>query len=118
MSTDEGRETRSVRRAHRTRMPDLSWMDRMACAEDPPELWISDAAPRGTIREHREATCRRCPVRPDCAEYALTVHGQLATYAGVWLPKMGNPKKPHPDWLAAVAELESIIIGADDRMVC
>lgn len=53
------------------------WRTRAACRREDPELWFPEAGDNGA---DAKAVCGRCPVQPDCLEYAV-VSGQTA---GIW----------------------------------
>jgi len=65
------------REAHVTR-PDDSWMDRAACRELTPDVFFE--------AEHEAAAitvCNGCPVRHDCAEFAINSPDNWAD-VGMW----------------------------------
>lgn len=58
------------------------WRDRAACRDEDPELFFPISTGGPSLRQIALAkqVCRRCPVRSDCLDWALTT-GQDA---GVW----------------------------------
>ena len=66
------------------------WRARAVCALETsgaPELWTSDRRPTGVVAAEMEAMCHRCPVRADCARWALDTAADTGMYAGVWVPE-------------------------------
>jgi WhiB family transcriptional regulator, redox-sensing transcriptional regulator len=54
----------------------LPWADRALCANTDPELFFSDIGTtyitiEGTREMTAKAICRRCPVKPECRDYAM-----------------------------------------------
>ena len=59
---------------------DLDWMLRAACAgTDNPDLWFPA---RGDSTATARAVCRRCPVRTDCLDWALTNNERFGIWGG------------------------------------
>jgi WhiB family redox-sensing transcriptional regulator len=56
-----------------TVLPAISWLRRAACRAEDPELFfpISATGPGQVQQDQAKAVCGRCPVRPDCLDYAL-----------------------------------------------
>lgn len=64
--------------------PPGAWMAWAECRTEDPELFF----PIGTLRpaeeqaERAAAVCRRCPVRGECLDYALTTRQRHGIWAG------------------------------------
>lgn len=85
------------------------WRERAVCLVETggaPELWTSDRRPPAAVRTHLEQICRRCPVRRDCAAFALTTGAQCGMYAGVWVPE--GTQSGGAAWAAAMGRLRTI----------
>lgn len=68
-----------------------SWMRRALCRSQWDLPWTSDIRPDEAELVQMRVICVQCPVRPDCAAYALHSgpNGKPAEggfYAGHWLP--------------------------------
>jgi WhiB family redox-sensing transcriptional regulator len=57
------------------------WRDSALCAQVDPELWFPA---KGQPPTEAKKICRRCDVRADCLEYALTHEGGEWNVFGVW----------------------------------
>jgi WhiB family redox-sensing transcriptional regulator len=55
-----------------------TWRSRARCRGDPPARWFPT---RGADLAPLRATCRRCPVKADCLEFALA---QANYSGGLW----------------------------------
>lgn len=79
------------------------WIHRAACVGVDPELWfpITDDGPALPQVAQAKAVCRRCPVRAECLEWAMTalpdgVAGGLTAHERA-ARRHGTPKTtPHP----------------------
>lgn len=62
------------------------WSINAECRRHQSLPWTSDQRPNATTHLIMGAICDACPVRRDCAGYAL--HGDVTGgfYAGLWLP--------------------------------
>ena len=49
--------------------PDLSWQNAALCAQEDPEAWFPE---KGVRPRKAKAICRRCPVRSECLEFAVS----------------------------------------------
>ncbi|GAT67286.1 whiB family transcriptional regulator [Planomonospora sphaerica] len=60
------------------------WSRLAACLSEDPELFfpISLQGPGHMQHEHAKAVCRRCPVRTQCLEYALSTHQMHGVWGG------------------------------------
>ena len=56
---------------------DAKWMDQALCAQTDPEAFYPE---RGASHREAKNVCERCPVRPDCLDWAIK-HGESD---GVW----------------------------------
>lgn len=87
-----------------------SWTEQAACAGDDPQRYVLDSGPHKAppASWHRIAhqLCQDCPVRPECADDALT-HGDVGVVrGGVWLsprPGLIHPTSTAKRHLSAVA---------------
>lgn len=70
---------------------DRTWMDRAACRGADAELWFPD---RGQSTAYAVDVCGRCPVKADCAEYAINAR----VHHGVWGGLTAEQRK-HLTWL-------------------
>lgn len=59
--------------------PDLAWMDRGRCASLPPNTMFPETAAGVEIAKR---ICARCPVQPQCLEYALAVREEHGVWGG------------------------------------
>lgn len=62
------------------------WRTRAACRGMDPDLFLLDKSESGDVPKAK-AVCRRCPVREDCLEEALTpvyVGENVVKTVGVW----------------------------------
>lgn len=59
---------------------DVSWHQDAPCAYVDPELWFPD---KGESTKAAKAICRRCPVRAECLDYALTWHQRFGVWGGL-----------------------------------
>ena len=71
------------------RVPDDSawfWQDLASCRTADPELFYHPQNERGLRRIRREraakAVCAGCPVRPECADYALRAREPFGVWGG------------------------------------
>ncbi|MFC4062215.1 WhiB family transcriptional regulator [Planomonospora corallina] len=60
------------------------WSRLAACLSEDPELFfpISPHGPGQMQHELAKAVCRRCPVRTQCLEYALSTHQMHGVWGG------------------------------------
>lgn len=60
-------------------MPELlpDWRDSALCAQTDPELFFPD---KGGNADPARDICRRCPVREECLDYAMTVELNSVRY--------------------------------------
>jgi WhiB family redox-sensing transcriptional regulator len=58
---------------------DTDWMDNGLCRGQDPNIWFPTPANDRSLQITARQTCRQCPVREECLEYALTHKAQ-----GVW----------------------------------
>lgn len=63
------------------------WQDRAACLEEDPELFFppGSTGPSAVQAEEAKTVCRRCPVKLDCAGYAVRTKAANGVWGGVWL---------------------------------
>jgi WhiB family redox-sensing transcriptional regulator len=61
----------------------VQWMDEGLCRPHPPKYWYPSGTPTevGVQLEHGKRICAKCPVRPECLEYALA-HEAYGTWGG------------------------------------
>ena len=69
---------------------DQDWQDLALCAETDPELFFPEKG--GSVREAK-AVCRRCPVRPECLEYALANDIRHGIWGGLSWPQRRELKR-------------------------
>ena len=62
----------------------MRWVEYAACRPSP--HWTSDEPPQGHIEARLAAICAGCPVRRECAAWAVNERAESGTYAGVYLP--------------------------------
>lgn len=60
---------------------DLSWLDRIACADMEGELFFVEAG--HVIDEATLDVCRRCPVRVNCIEHAYRLNCTSGYFGGL-----------------------------------
>lgn len=86
-----------------------AWMDRAACRGSTLE-WTYDRQPGRTVMRHLAAVCSFCPVRADCAHYAIEQRCDNGVWAGLWLPTSstanGRRDKRYLKVLRQLAELD------------
>lgn len=70
----------------------LPWYNRAACAGQPTDLLYGPPTETCRSRQERQhaakAVCRRCPVRSDCLNTAITAEADV----GVWGGKNGKER--------------------------
>lgn len=101
MSMDQAAEVlgvspQTVRKRYASQMPlkpvsqppagrrDTSWMEHGACKDVDPELFWPDSRgpdPKGNRYRAARPVCKRCPVRPECLEWA-TATRQVGFWGG------------------------------------
>lgn len=59
--------------------PVESWRQLALCAQADPDMWFPEKGDHRSARRAKEV-CRRCPVRVECAEYAMAE----PSLDGVW----------------------------------
>lgn len=59
------------------------WLDQVACSPDP--CWTTHEPSDSALQMMRNI-CAGCPVRAQCADYALELKLTGAVYAGVYVP--------------------------------
>ncbi|MFE3452429.1 WhiB family transcriptional regulator [Nonomuraea sp. NPDC059194] len=68
-------------------MAEWSWQNAAACRGEPLWLFFGSAGERHSEREEREAEaksiCAQCPVRAECATYALSRPEKYGTWGGL-----------------------------------
>ena len=57
------------------------WLDRAACADHDPQLWFPEG--KGASTDEAIAICERCPVRVQCAEFAIAERFDVGIWAGL-----------------------------------
>ena len=63
-------------------LPDLTWLDRAACADLDQDRFFVQAGDR--IAPETQAVCQRCPVRADCLRHAYRAgHHQHGYFGGL-----------------------------------
>jgi hypothetical protein len=85
-------------------MIDTDWMAKAAC-RNWLARWTDDHTPPPSRMRPLTAVCLECPVRSQCASYALDIKAERGMYAGVWIP-MHGVGKPTKRWLQARARLQ------------
>lgn len=64
----------------------MSWQNRAACQGMPTRLFYADDGERGSSLWERQgeakAVCRRCPVQPDCLQWAYDLNDRFAVLGG------------------------------------
>lgn len=81
-------------------MNTTDWMARALCR--PTQAgWLSEYRPTDEAMAILAGICAQCPVRPQCARYALDTNATGAVYAGVWLPPRGQRGMPNHGWRGA-----------------
>ncbi|GII01499.1 WhiB family transcriptional regulator [Planobispora takensis] len=60
------------------------WSRQAACLSEDPELFfpISPQGPGQMQHEHAKAVCRRCPVRAQCLDYAVSTRQMHGVWGG------------------------------------
>jgi WhiB family redox-sensing transcriptional regulator len=56
------------------------WQDRGLCAQTDPEAFFPD---KGESTRLAKLVCARCPVRPECLEYALESGERFGVWGGL-----------------------------------
>ena len=87
----------------------MSWKEHAACRPSP--HWTSDEPPQGHIEACLVAICAGCPVRRECAAYAVDSRAESGTYAGVWLPPRWPGARRQIGWERARRQLGRIARG-------
>lgn len=59
---------------------DLTWQDKALCAQTDPEAFFPE---KGGSVHPAKRVCRRCDVRAECLEYALSQEVQWGIYGGL-----------------------------------
>ena len=83
--TREEAERRGARRRATAPRVSLAWQERAGCAGEDTELFFPPGAGEefATRIEQAKQICRRCPVRAECLEYALTVPIRHGIFGGL-----------------------------------
>ena len=88
-------------------MIDTEWMGEALCAsEGNAAAWASEHKPSRRVLSELKQICDRCPVRAQCAAWALKSRADAGCYAGVWLPKRTRCGYISTAWLASRELLE------------
>ena len=68
-----------------------SWYDDAACKGSDPNLWVPAKGDYqyGDLRD----TCNGCPVRPQCADYAINNPDLLGLWAGMTAKERYNERR-------------------------
>lgn len=82
--------------------PDTAWTDDALCAQVDPELFFPET---GRSNKAAKKTCRSCPVRAECLDYALEHDERHGIWAGLTVDE-------RDDLRAATAEPASIPLAA------
>ncbi|WP_313673314.1 WhiB family transcriptional regulator [Mycolicibacterium sp.] len=64
-------------------MHNQGWRARAACAGRSPNLWFPEGAGNSAATQEAVAICRSCPVRTQCAEYALAQPENFGIWGGL-----------------------------------
>jgi WhiB family redox-sensing transcriptional regulator len=59
---------------------DLDWMDAGLCAQSDPEAWFPEM---GAPNKFAKRICGRCPVRDECAAYAIADPSLVGVWGGL-----------------------------------
>lgn len=95
------------------------WTDRAKCKGKPtndydvnailgPAYIQPTSKDHAALREKAEALCAGCPVKPECADHALTDQATGMVYAGVPIPNRNNNEGTKIRIEMAYAELQKI----------
>lgn len=71
-------------------MTNTEWMTKAACrpnrGQKPDPTWTPDTTPTAADQLAKYTTCIHCPVRRECANYAITTNASGGYYAGHYIP--------------------------------
>ena len=87
----------------------MRWFEYAACRPSP--HWTSDEPPQGHIEARLAAICAGCPVRRECAAWAVNERAESGTYAGVYLPPRWPGARRQIGWERARRQLGRIARG-------
>ncbi|MEQ7125327.1 WhiB family transcriptional regulator [Actinopolymorpha sp. B11F2] len=73
-------------------LPPGWWTADAACAQTDPEAFFPDV---GGSSQGAKAVCRRCPVRAECLEHALTSGERFGVWGGLSEPERRRFKRTH-----------------------
>lgn len=59
--------------------PPPEWRPLALCSQVDPELWYPE---KGGSTQAAKKICRRCPVRPECFDYAMEVDDRFGVWGG------------------------------------
>lgn len=57
----------------------MSWIEEARCREIGGDFWYPET---GDLRGSARGVCERCPVRPECAQYAVDHNERYGVWAG------------------------------------
>jgi WhiB family redox-sensing transcriptional regulator len=89
--------------------PDLRWQGAALCAQSDPEAWFPE---KGGSTRGPKRTCRQCPVRAECLDFALGNREQHGIWGGLverelLEARMESPRRPATEIIAAADEADS-----------
>jgi WhiB family transcriptional regulator, redox-sensing transcriptional regulator len=70
---------------------ELAWQQQGACWGTDPQLFFPE---RGGSSIEAKQTCRGCPVRLECLEYALRHHEKFGVWGGLSWPERRRIRRP------------------------
>lgn len=69
------------------------WQDDALCKGSDPDLWVPKPVKGNHDYGDLRDTCRTCPVRPQCADYALDNPDLLGLWAGMTTTERHNERR-------------------------
>lgn len=107
----------SLRSALRINRSDTRWMERANCDLD--AGWTPDRVPSISTMADFFLVCHECPVRRQCASYAIDNNLDNGIYAGVYVPtKLNEHQRRTLGFSAAMNELARIAGRPPVRQKC
>ena len=87
LSTERTNGRYTAPRSRKTGPSTLGTMDAAAaCTLRPGLPWVAERTPDGFFQSQMRAVCNECPIRRQCAQYAVQ-DGPSGFFAGVWIPE-------------------------------
>jgi|HubBroStandDraft_3_1064219.scaffolds.fasta_scaffold288367_2 hypothetical protein len=91
---------------------DTKWMERADCSPDRFGRhmdWTPDRVPTARTMQELSLVCYECPVRRECAGYAIDAKLDNGVYAGIYVPtKLNEHQRRTLGFSAAMNQLASI----------